>query len=146
MTDRQSPTLVPDLPRHYQENGMVSIWLSDDTTQALHERMLPDETPEATLRRRHRCPPGPQPDHSRTEPCSLGGYLLTVSDDMKTELIMRTGPGERTNDLIRRLIVLSDITLSGNFRVPTKEEAAWINQDRREGTDSDPRTRREGRK
>ena len=125
---------------------MVSIWLSDDTTQALHERRLPGETPEATFRRRHRCPPGPQPDCSRIVPCDAGGYLLTVSDDMKTELIMRTGPGERTNDLIRRLIVLSDITLSGNFRVPTKEEAAWINQDRREGTDSDPRTRREGRK
>lgn len=143
MTDRQSPAPDPDLPRHYQENGMVSIWLSDDTTQALHERMLPGETPEATLRRRHRCPPGPQPDCSRIVPCSLGGFLLIVSDDMKTELIMRTGPGERTNDLIRRLIVLSDITLSGNFRVPTKEEAAWINQDRRQGTDSDPRTRRE---
>jgi len=142
MTDGQSPHPQGDRPRDYQENGMVSIWLSDHTLRAYVERMLPGETPEATFRRRHRCPTGAQPDCSRIVPCSLGGFLLIVSDDMKTELIMRSGPGERTNDLIRRLIILSDIRLSRNFRVPTKEDAAWINQDRRQGTDSDPRTRR----
>jgi hypothetical protein len=133
--DNESYRDDPDRPRYYPENGLVSFWLSDDTAQALKDRMLPDETPETALRRRHQCPPGPQPDRSKLDPCEAGGSMLVISTDMHSELIMRSGPGEKPNNLLRRLVVLADIHATGDFTVPTPEQRAWIQADKRAGTD-----------
>lgn len=142
MTQDASPTPDPDLPREVLQNDMTEIWVSQGTAQASRGRMLPGEHVETGLRRILLCPPGPTPDLSEIAPCKQGGVLLRVSGNFLAELIMRMCPScESKNTAIRRLLVHRDIFFSKNFRVATAAEKAWINQDKREGTDQDPRTR-----
>ena len=132
-----------DRPREVLQIDMIEIWISHGTAQAIRDRMLPGEHVETGLGRILLCPPGPHPDRSGIVPYPMGGCLLTVSDDMNIELIMRSCPScESKNTALRRLLIHQDIYFSKIFRVPTTEERVWINQDRREGTDSDPRDRK----
>lgn len=140
--DNESYRDDPDRPREVPQIDMTEIWVSQGTAQAIRDRMLPSELVETGLRRILLCPPGPQPDRSRIEPCTLGGSLLHVSDDLNVELIMRSCPScESKNTALRRLLIHQDIYFSKIFRVPTPEQKQWINQDKRAGNDSDPRPR-----